>query len=276
MTIRTLPPMLSATQAGEICRSVIRRHPVRIAFAGRAGAGKNTIADLIRDPSWPVLNHADTMKEEVLEWLVDFTVRALNPESDAAFEHFASFMGISPRRIQDDLWDLLGPVYASFLRLYLAAKRAKLALGEFAVYRDGEAIDRKVAFIEAHKSLFRESLQLYGQVSKEITADPEYWVQRTIARSLDHPICFNCDTRFDAEMLCLRNCGWLGIYLDIDDETQSERRPELTEIQKNHISEWGIEPSECTLTIDGRKTPAAIALEIAHALDALVKRKGAV
>lgn len=254
--------------AVSICRNMLAERPLRIAFAGRAGAGKSTLAALLSGGSWPVLNHADTMKEEVLEWLVDASLRGFDPESDEAFEHFANFMGISPARIQDDLWDLLGPVYASFVALYLVSQRGRFPLHAFAGDPPGVNLPAKVEFVERHKTHFREPLQLYGQMSKELTANPYYWVDRTIARSIGSPICFNADTRFRDEMEALRGCGWTGVFLQVSDAVQRQRRPELTQRQRDHASEWGIVPDDCDVTIDADHDPAYVLMQVAAYLNA--------
>ena len=255
--------------AAELIRQLLRERPVRIAFAGRAGAGKSSLARAISALSWPVINHADTMKEEILEWLTDAMLHGFDPESDEAFLHFAAFMGISPARIQDDLWDLIGPVYASFVRLLLVARREQWHLVSFVGLKAGELLNTKVAFVDQHKRVFRDALQRYGQMSKELAADPEYWVHQTLARSVDHPICFNCDTRFAAEMDCLRNCAWMGVYLWVDDATQMLRRPEMSWEERMHISEWSIGPEDCSLSLDATQPLSHVAMQLADHLSAL-------
>lgn len=264
------PPIAVAI---DICRALLKQAPRRLAFAGRAGAGKNTIAEAISQGEWPVINHADTMKEEILEWLTDACLHGLEADTDQAFEHFATFMGISPGRIQDDLWDLIGPVYASFLRLYLVARQQKYQLTPFVMLPLGIDIELKVAFVDAHKQAFREALQLYGQMSKELAANPYYWVDKTIARSLDAPICLNADTRYTDELECLRTCAWSGIYLEIDEATQIARRPDMTEAQRMHVSEWGIQPQDCDVVIDANTSVASVLMGVADYLAVPVRKR---
>lgn len=259
--------------AVDCCQSLLRERPLRLAFGGRAGAGKNTAAELIAGNNYPVINHADTMKEEVLEWLTDAMLHGFDPEGDEAFEHFANFMGISPGRIQDDLWDLIGPVYASFVKLFLTAKRNRYKLAPYVGLAPGVQIEDKVAFVEMNKRDFRQPLQLYGQMSKEITADPDYWVHRTISRSIGQAICFNADTRFPSEAACLQNCAWTVVYLQIDDETQRKRRPEMTEQERMHLSEWALRPEHCDLTVDANGPVSSVLMQIADYLSANVRKK---
>lgn len=257
------PPLEVAV---DCVRSVIKDNPVRIAFVGRAGAGKTTTASIIARDDYPLINNADFLKEEVLEWLSSAHNAGFDPESDESFIHFADFMGLSVSRIQDDMWDLIGPVFGAFTSLYLKSVRDNLDVLRFNQMHLHTNIPEKVAFVDLHKNLFRQSLQLYGQMSKEIAADEEYWVQHTLNRSLAYPICFNCDTRFTSEMECLRNCGWTGIYLSIDDETQHKRRPQMTEDERNHISEWSISPSDCDYVIDSTKSLSSVLMNIADYL----------
>ena len=231
------PPVVIAA---DVVRSILKKKNIRLAFVGRAGAGKSTIASLISQGDYPIINHADTMKEEVLEWLTDALILGFDPESPESFEHFANFMGISSSRIQEDFWTFMGPVFTAFSKLYFQARKMGLPVMQFVGVPIGEKLSEKVAFVEKYKPIFRESLQLYGQMSKDIAACEEYWAERTVARSIAHPTCFNCDTRFRAEMEKLRYCGWSGIYLWIDDATQRFRRPEMTETERSHISEWAI------------------------------------
>jgi energy-coupling factor transporter ATP-binding protein EcfA2 len=234
----------------------------RIAFAGRAGAGKSTLANIISSGSYPIINHSDALKEEVLEWLTDISFKDLEPDSNEAFQHFVNFTGISLSRIQEDLWYILGPVYTAFTNLYIQSRKLNLPTDTFISLGQGINLDEKIKFVDRHKNIFRTSLQKYGEMSKEIAADEEYWVHQTLNRSLEHPICFNSDTRFAAEMECLRNCGWTGIYLFIDDETQKIRRPEMSDLERSHISEWSIGPEHCDFVVDGRNSLSSILMEI--------------
>lgn len=249
-----VPPQVAA----ECCRKLLRERPARIALAGRSGSGKSTVAAIIRMGEWPCFNHADTMKGEVFDWLVDALERDADP--DASFLRFANFMGLSPNRVRSDLWELLGPVYQSFLSLRHSWRETGLPISP------GLAPEERLHLVEQHKPLFREALQLYGEMCKEIAADPYHWVKQTVDRSVGHPVCFNADTRFSEEMETLRNCGWTGIYLAVSDEKQRLRRPELTETQRNHASEWGIGPEECDLVVDADRPLGAVLMQIANYL----------
>lgn len=256
--------------AVKLCAAAIVQRPCRIAFAGRAGAGKSTVATLLaneillKNDKVDIFNHADMIKEEILEWLVDAVLQGFDPESDQCFEHFANFMGISPARIQDDLWDLIGPVYAEFCRLFLVATKNKWPLAEFAMKGPGVDIKEKVAFVDSHKGLFRRAMQLYSEMSKELTADEYYWVNMTVSRSLATYMCFNADTRWKSELDVLKNCAWKTIYLDISDETQKKRRPEMTDLERSHSSEWSIEPKDCDLVVDSNESLSSVIMHIAE------------
>lgn len=249
----------------ELCRGMLKRQPARIAFAGRAGAGKTTISLLLAQQEWPVFNHADTMKVEVFEWLVDALLLGHDPESDASFEHFANFMGLSPSRIHDDLWELIGPVYTAFTKLYVRSLHRDYDLVQMARLT-GPDLAPQIAFVDRHKDDFRETLQLYGTMSKELAADSYYWVNRTVSAALSHRICFNGDTRYREEMEALRGCGWLGIYLQIDDSTQMERRPKMTKQERMHDSEWSINPEDCDVILDATAPLPVVLVQLAEYL----------
>lgn len=257
-------PPLSVSK--EICRTLIKQQKGRIAFAGRAGAGKSTLANHLAGRDYFVLNHADPIKEEILEWLTESVLTGYDPESEETFNHFCGFIGLSPRRVEDDLWEMVGPVYASFIKLHVAAIKANWNLSPFLDLRAGEHIAAKVAFVDAHKEVFRSPMQIYSEMSKEIAADPYYWVNRTISRSSGEPICFNADTRFRDEIECMKMCGWSMIYLDISDSTQAKRRPEMTDEQKMHQSEWDISALDCDFCIDSNKSESSVLMQLSEYL----------
>ena len=264
------PPLQVAV---DICRNILTHSPRRVALAGRAGAGKNTVAEFIAANQWPIINHADRLKEEVLEWVVGACLHGIDPDQDESFEHFAAFMGISPARIQDDLWSMMGPVYAALIKLYVTARKKNYNIVPFALLKPGEAIELKVKFVDSHKDDFREALQLYGSMSKELAADPYYWVNQTVSRSLEHPICLNADTRYLDEVECLRMCGWTVIYLDITDGIQTERRPNMSDTEKAHHSEWALTNSMCDVAVDATKPLPAVLMQIADYLSLNPTRK---
>lgn len=254
------PPLAVAV---DVCRGLLEHTPVKIAFAGKAGAGKTTLARALSTDTWPVFNHADLLKDELVEWIVEALHRDYKPYSDECFYHFANFMGLSPGRLQEDLWTLVRPVYESMIRLYGHARQ----INAFRSIPTQSLADR-IGFVDLHKHLFRDSLQVYGSMVKEIAADPYYWVNRTIERSTAHRVCFNGDTRHREEMECLRACGWIGVYLWIDDDTQRARRPEMTDHERAHSSEWGIEPDDCDIVVDSTKSSGVALMELADYLSA--------
>jgi hypothetical protein len=264
------PPLSVAI---DICQKTFARHPRRVAFAGRAGAGKNTVAELIAGDRWPVFNHADKLKEEVLEWVVRSCLEGFDIDSDESFLHFANFIGLSPARIQDDLWDLVGPVYTAMIRLYITAQREHFNIVPFATMATGESLPEKIKFVDGHKEHFREALQLYGTMSKELAADPYHWVTMTIARAIHHPTCFNADTRYIDEIECLKMCGWTVIYLDINDTTQNERRPTMNAKEKLHASEWDICNSMCDAAVNANGGLSNVLMQIAQSITPAVKRE---
>lgn len=252
----------------DITRSLTRKNKGRIAFAGRAGAGKTTLANYIAGNDYFVINHADPIKEEILEWLTDSVLYGHEPDSEDAFSHFCGFIGLSPRRVEDDLWDMVGPVYSAFVKLHLKAIKGNWNLSQFLDMAVGEHIAAKVAFVDSHKVDFRSPLQVYSEMTKEIAADPYYWVNRTISRSVNEPICFNADTRFRYEIECLKMCGWTTIFLDISDETQAMRRPEMTDDERMHQSEWDISALDCDFTIDSNKSESSVLMQLSDYLTA--------
>lgn len=258
-----------------ICRTLIEQRGGRFAFAGRAGSGKSTVARLLTNGDWPIVNHADTLKQEVVEWLTDALRYDFDPHSDDSFLHFANFMGLSPARIQDDLWDLLGPVYRSFVTLYARATRASFDIKPLRTYAAITQATEAIAYVDAHKEEFREVLQLYGSMSKEISADPYYWVNRTVTAGACFPICFNADTRYRQEMECLRSCGWTGVFFWIDDDTQLARRPDMVTTARFHHSEWGLAPEDCDMVVDATQPIPAVLMQLADYLAAVAPRQKA-
>lgn len=254
------PPLRVAV---DVCHGLFLNTPVKIAFAGKAGAGKTTLARTLSTEQWPVFNHADSLKEEIVEWLDEAIRREYRPYSDDCFYHFANFMGLSPARIQEDLWDLVRPVYEALIRLYDRSR----AHSDFERI-PSHSFELRMQFVDRHKHIFRESLQIYGSMVKEIAADPYYWVNRTIERSSQHRICFNGDTRHREEMECLRACGWIGVYLWVDEDTQRRRRPDMTDAERQHASEWGITPEDCDMVVDSTESPSVALMELAEYLSA--------
>jgi hypothetical protein len=260
---------IDEVRAGEICRAILRRWPLRLFCAGRAGAGKDTVAHLIAGNEFPVLGHADTLKEEVLAWLADVVTKTLYADDEGMFGHFCDFMGFDdPAIVRTDLAELLMPLSEAFGAMAKAAVHEHgltRELAFFASLATGEFLEAKVAYCNRYRGLFRLSLQRYSQAVKELCANPSHWVERTIARAQDHPICCNADTRFaEDEVDLLRFAGWKGIYLWIDRPTQRRRRPELTEEQIHHVSESSIRPEDCDLVVDGRLPIATVMTTVAR------------
>lgn len=254
------PPLSIAV---DVCHGLLKINPVKIAFAGKAGAGKSTMAKMLSNRHWPVFNHADMLKDEIFEWLAEAIKREYKPYSDECFYHFANFMGLSPARMQEDLWDIVKPVYDVLIKMYVRTSQ----IPEFKKI-PAYTLDERILFVDNHKKEFRESLQVYGSMVKEIAADPYYWVNRTIGRSADYKICFNGDTRHREEMECMKECGWIGVFLWVDDETQKTRRPEMTETERNHFSEWSITAEDCDIVIDSTKSLSTALMELADYLSA--------
>lgn len=254
------PPLSIAV---DVCRGLLKITPQKIAFAGKAGSGKTSMAKMLSTSAWPIFNHADMLKEELFSWLFEAINHGYKPYSDECFYHFSNFMGLSPARIQEDLWDLVKPVYESFIKMYIKTLSAP-EFKKIPIY----SLDERILFVDNHKQEFRESLQVYGSMVKEIAADQYYWVNKTISRSSDYKVCFNGDTRHKEEMECMKECGWIGIFLWVDEETQKLRRPEMTEDQRNHFSEWSITAEDCDAVIDSTKSLSAALMELADYLSA--------
>jgi len=258
------PPLELATRA---VRAALEAMPARIAFAGPAGAGKSTVCSVIAGvpARYPILNHADPMKAELIEWLLLAGARAFRSETEA-WDGFCEFMGIDPQIAYRDLMELLGPLFETLWELVHVAEREAWPLEPFIALRPEEGLAEKVAFVDSHRAAFRTPLQRYGTVLKELAADPEYWVKQTISRGLSSPICLNGDTRFREEAQALRACGWHVIYLAIDGPTQRARRPEMTPSERQHFSEHAIAPIDCDWTIDARAPLGRVLLEVADYL----------
>lgn len=256
----------------------LAQNPRRIAFAGIAGAGKSTMAELIAGTSdfldygdvthapVPIYNHADGIKDEVLTWVAVSRTRGLIPGERATFLSFCDSMGISPPIVEHYMWSILGPVWKAMNQLLDDAYTYLPPLEQWTMYEIGEGVELKVAFVDKYKSLFRTSLQHYGQAVKDIDADPTHWAQKTVNRSKNLKLCINADSRFDDEILLLNDTGWTSIYLYIDPETQRLRRPEMTEEQLAHVSENGIDPFVCDIRIDARQGIADVLSDILDAV----------
>lgn len=257
------------TAAGAV-RALVEASQLRIAFAGPLGAGKTTMCELIANagnkPRLNIFNHADGIKEEVLEWVSDARRRAYIPGEEATFDHFCNFLGISPGIVRLDMGEMLMPVWQAFNSLLEVVYDKRIDVIPFASLPPHMDVARKVAFVDLHKQAFRTSLQLWGQVTKDINADPYYWVNQTITRALGHAPCFNGDTRFLQELELLSSTGWKSIYITVSAENQNLRRPELTEAQRNHISERSIGPDDCDAVVDGDLPVPEVLLAIASYL----------
>lgn len=264
------PPL---TLAVALLSQLLQRQPRRLAFAGRAGAGKTTMCELLAGRSallpdaipsgFPIINNADGIKAEVMEWLVEARTRHLIPEEEATKDHFLDYLGLSPAMVKAYMWDLIGPLWEAMKTLLEDAYRLFPPLDGWLQYARGEGIEAKVAFVDAHKPIFRTALQKYGEAVKELAADPFYWVNETVNRSLAFRTCFNGDIRFTEEADALKGAGWTTIYLWIDDETQKQRRPDLTPEQLAHASENGIAPEDCDFVIDATRDLARVVYDTA-------------
>lgn len=264
--------------AASLLSRVMAGNPRRLAFGGRSGAGKTSIClvlagthpDLARTEyrqALPVsiINHADLMKEEVLEWVANARKRALIPGNRATFVSFCAFLGISPGIVEKDMWELLGPVWEAFNELLEAVYDLKIPIQAWADYLPGENLQDKVAFVDTYKPHFRTSLQLYGEAIKEISGNPFYWVEHTVNRGITEPLCCNGDTRYPEEMEVLRSTGWTGVYVAVDPEVQ-DQRVQLTSEQRAHVSENALMPSDCDFMLDGNQPLGKVVMDLAEAL----------
>lgn len=263
-----------------VIRAVLAQRPRRIAFAGRAGSGKSTLCEFVSgtapelaglpvrlDPI-PVVNHADPIKEEALEWLARARSRALIPGENATFEAFCDFMGLTPALVRHDLWEIVGPAWDAADRALREVYDRRLPVLAFLDVAVGEHVSEKVAFVEAHKPVFRELLQAYGQAGRELGGNPGYWAEMTVSRSLAHPSCLNGDTRYANEAELLRGAGWTVVHLDCPERELAARRPEMTPAQLAHVSERSIGPADCDFSLDAAQPVPKIAMDLADRLGA--------
>lgn len=255
-------------RAGEICHSLLLQHPRRITFAGRAGSGKTSVCEAISRDLIPIINHADTLKEEVLELLVSAAAAGLLHERDEGrrFIHFAHYVGLTPEILRDDCWTIFGRAFADFTRMLDFAATAAIDrdLAFFHGLKAGEYLPQKVKFVERHKGFIRPTLISYGQAIKEVNANPSHWVEQTVTRAIHHSACLNGDTRFaEDELDLLEYCGWTSVYLWIDRETQRVRRPELTDETLNDPTETSIDWTDCAFVIDARQPLPKVLMTIA-------------
>lgn len=261
---------------------MLAKTPIRIAFAGKAGAGKSSVAaviagthpDLAQDLRWqahvpyPVFNHADGVKCEVLEWASRAKQRALIPDERATFIAFCDFLGISPGIVERDMWEVLGETWTAMNELLETCYDQRIPVQDWADTSAREEMEAKVAFIDRRKQWFRRSLQAYGESIRQISGNREYWAEQTIDRGLAYRTCLNADTRFREEMDVLRAAGWIGVYLDIDEATQLARLPWMTGDAGQHVSEHGIAPEDCDVTIDARQPLGRVVMDVAEWLAA--------
>lgn len=263
----TLVSELTAQDAAAIVRPLLSAKRCRLAFAGRAGAGKTTMCELLASGSTiPIINHADGIKDEVLTWVADCRRRLYIPGEDATFEKFCDFVGISPGLVQNDLRDLLMPVWDAFNQLLQDVYDHRLDVTPYCKQTADIDLATKVAYVDAYKQFFRTSLQLWGQVVKDLGSNPYHWVDATIGRAMTTVPCLNGDTRFKEELERMSATGWTSVYLDISEATQKIRRPDLTEEQRNHISEISIGPEDCDFVINGELSEADVLLQLAGLL----------
>lgn len=264
------PPLESSAA---VLREFLLEQPRRLAFAGKAGAGKTTLCETIaQGTEIPIFNHADGVKEEVLEWIAVARNRALIPGERATFESFCDFLGISPSIVEHDMWEILGPVWTAMSETLESVYHHRLPVIAFAGLQPGEQLAQKVKFVDQNKPLFRSALQNYAEATRLISGNDDYWVDQTIARCIPHPVCLNGDTRFASEAEILRYTGWTVIYLDISEETQIARRPEMTPEQRAHHTEHGIGPEHCDLVLDANQTLAKLILDLSQFLPRKRKR----
>ncbi len=265
--------------AADIAYQTLAQTPRRLAFGGPAGSGKTEMCRLISGtselldthqmfshPPIPIFNHGDIIKEEVLSWIAKAKTRGLIPGDRATFRDFCDFIGISEGMVTGDLYGILMPVWTAFSEALESAYNAQLQLSWWAIMRDGENIEAKVAFVDAYKPIFRSSLQLYGEAMRYLTGDPLYWAEKTITRGIDVNPCLNGDTRHDVEVDVLKNTGWTTIYIDISDETQKQRRPDMTDLQRAHISEHGSDPKRYHAILDGNQPVKKVLMSLTEIL----------
>jgi hypothetical protein len=260
----------------------LARHPARIFIAGRAGAGKSTVAAVmagtwpglpkddtarLREPV-PVCNHADPVKDEVLEWLSRSRQRALVPGERATFISFCDFLGISPAIVERDLWEILGEVWEAMNGLLATCYEEAIPVQQWAEVPPGADIPAKAAFVERYEPLFRRPLHLYGEASRQLSGSEEFWAERTVDRGLAFRTCLNADTRFRAEAGALRAAGWIGIHLAISDGTQRQRLADPDPDVPVHRAGDAVAPEDCDVSIDGNRPLGRVVLDIAEWLNA--------
>lgn len=260
---------VSELAAASAVRDFLEHSEIRLAFGGKLGAGKTTMCEAIsaapyRDKgNLTIINHADGIKEEVLEWVSDARRRGYIPGHNSTFEHFCNFLGISPGIVKLDMYELMHPLWTAFDQLLTAVYDEQIPVLPFASIPSGQELTRKVAFVDHHKQTFRTALQLWGQTTKDLNADPYHWVNQTVSRAIGSAPCLNGDTRFPEEMELMRATGWVAIYIAISEETQRIRRPNATPEQLNHVSETSLRPEDCDVTVDGNVTVPEVLLQIA-------------
>lgn len=256
---------------------LLETHPRRLAFTGRAGSGKTSLCQLIAGthpalfdnpdylahPVVPIINHADLIKEEVLEWLAEARSRAFIPDERSTFEHFCDFLGISPSIVEHDMMEVVGPLWTEMRRLLDKTYEHRLGVAHWSDIPPGELLGEKVAYVDAHKPLFRSALQLYGEVGKILSGDPGYWVDHTVRRGSVHRLCVNGDTRFAEELDILRYTGWTIVGLKLDDDHQRQRRPDLTEEQRQHASETSLRMDLCDVVLDANQPLPLVGMALA-------------
>lgn len=279
------PPL---SVGASLAASLLRQHPSRIFLAGKAGAGKSAVAsaiagthpDLVKDGrrdghvAIPVCNHADGIKDEVIEWVSRARARALIPGERATFVAFCEFLGISPGLVESDLWSILEAPWRAMEQALFDCYDRFIPVQQWAAVAPGDDVSGKVAFVDRYKPVFRRSLQLYGEAIREISGNPDYWAERTVDRGLVFRTCLNADTRFGHEADLLHGAGWIGVYLDISDDTQRRRRPEMGQDALAHASEHGIGPEACDVAVDANRPLGRVVLDIAEWMAARTAHAG--
>lgn len=272
---------IGVAQAASAVRALLEASQLRLAFGGQLGAGKTTMCEAIATVPFPgkerlpIFNHADGLKEEVLEWVSDARRRAYMPGEEATFEHFCNFLGISPGIVRLDMQELLMPLWASFDKLLSDVYEHQIPVVPYAKIPPKQQVERKVAFVDSHKPFFRTALQLWGQTVKDLNADPYHWVNETVGRSIGHAPCLNGDTRFPEEMELMHATGWLSVYITVSEENQRLRRPETTDEQRRHKSETALGPEDCTYVVDGDRPISDVLLQIVDRFEHDAARKKA-